>query len=398
MRSRSRFHPESAFPFVLLAWVCAQAQPSPAPTSGDAPCEDPPREAIQPDSSQPDSEGFHSLFNGSDFGGWWQNCRTHHSQGNRSGAVFRVDPARKAIYSTQRGSGAGGVLMTKARYRDYELEFDFWPGWDDDHALLNRADTLGKAYATTLSYLGGASMGGVWGESGLMNRDIRPFAFNSPDKITIPGRADPEGQSDWTRVTRGLKAAGEAFPCPESGCTQEDWGRLWNFGDWNQIRIQFRGGRDSADPIRARSWFRKPGAAEWVPLCVDTTLRMRIGAGYIGLRVHGGGEYGSPKGTWYRNIRWKPWVPAPSAALRPTAAPPRPVIRFEAAGRMLRIAPEGSTPVRGYHIFSLEGKPMAEQRGGVGALALSTAGWRRGVYFLRRDGGTYRDGTPFFIP
>src|SRR6185369_8549625 len=199
----------------------------------------------QPDLSRPDSEGFHSLFNGSDFSGWWQNCRTPHSQGNTSGGIFRVDTGRKAIYSTQRGSGAGGVLMTKSLFMDYELEFDFWPGWDNQDALLNRADTLGRAYATTLTYTGSASMGGVWGEGGLMNRDIRPFTFNTPDNINIPGRPDPAGQNDWTRITRSLKAAGEAFPCPDSGCTQEDWGRLWNFSDWNQIRILFVGGHDN---------------------------------------------------------------------------------------------------------------------------------------------------------
>src|SRR5690349_4516481 len=91
------------------------AQPSPAPADGDAPCSPEPS-GVPEGSSVPDmdAEGFMPLFNGRDFTGWWQNCGTSHSTLlPDSGAIFRVDTAMRALYTTQRGSASGGVLMSR---------------------------------------------------------------------------------------------------------------------------------------------------------------------------------------------------------------------------------------------------------------------------------------------
>jgi len=55
-----------------------------------------------------------------------------------------------------------------------------------------------------------------------------------------------------------------------------------------------------------KSWFKKPADNIWVPVIQDTTLAQVVPAGYIGLQVHGSGRFGGAKGTWYRNIRWRP--------------------------------------------------------------------------------------------
>ena len=390
----------SVFPILVITMVFVQAQPVPAPASGDAPCEERPREAVEPNLSQPDAEGFHSLFNGVDFNGWWLNCLSSHSSGTDTGGpIFRVDPQRKAIYSTQRGL-AGGVLMTKAKFMDYELVFDYWPDWGNEAALQHRTDTNGRAYNTTLSYMPGTSLGGVWGEAGLVSRDYRPFSFGADETtISIPGGGTGES-SNWTQITRSLKAAGEAFPCPETGCTQEDWRRLWDFDNWNQIRVIFRGGMDRNDPIHARSWFRKLGAMEWVPLSADTTLPMEIKPGYLGLMVHGNGRYGGPRGTWYRNFRWKPWTtPIPTAVQgAPVPASHRPAIRMDGARQGIRLTFADAVPGRDLYVFSLDGKSMAILRGIRGETFLSTAGWKRGVYLLRVDAGRRRDWAQFLFP
>lgn len=386
-------------PFLVLAPVLVRAQPVPAPATGDARCEEMPREDLEPNLSEPDSEGFRSLFNGVDLGGWWLNCRSSHSSGSTEGPIIRVDPERKAIYTTQRVV-AGGVLMTKAKFMDYEVVFDYWPDWGNDAALQNRTDSLGRAYNTTLSYLPGASLGGVWGEAGLLARDYRPFNFASAEStLSIPGNGNGES-SNWTTITRKLKAAGENVPCPETGCTQDDWRRLWNLDDWNQIRVVFRGGADRDDPIHARSWFRKPGAAEWVPLMVDTTVRMEMKPGYLGLMIHGGGRYGGPRGTWYRNIRWKPWTPPMPVAVRSASGPAsrRPGIRVDPARRGVRLTFAETALSRDVHVFSLEGKFIAERRGIRGEAFLGTAGWRRGLYLLRVDEGGRRDWAQFLLP
>jgi hypothetical protein len=376
-----------------------QAQPTPAPTSGDAPCEEWPREAVEPDLSHPDAEGFHSLFNGVDFSGWWLNCRSSHTSGaDTGGPIFRVDPDRKAIYSTQRGL-AGGVLMTRAKFMDYELAFDYWPDWGNEAALQHRTDTNGRAFNTTLGYMPNTSLGGAWGEAGLVGLDHRPFSFGADDTtISIPGGSS--GESNWTQITRKLKAAGETVPCPETGCTQEDWRRLWDFDNWNQIRVIFRGGKDPNDPIHARCWFRKPGDTEWVPLSADTNLVMEIKPGYLGLMVHGEGRYGGPRGTWYRNIRWKPWTkPLPTAVHgAPVPASQRTAIRMDNAQQGIRLTFAEGVPRRDLHVFALNGKSMARLPDIRGEAFLSTAGWQRGVYLLRVDAGGRHDWVQFLSP
>lgn len=383
---------------LILTPLGVQAQPFPAPASGDAPCGEYPRENVQLDMSRPDSEGFHSLFNGVDFSGWWLNCRSSHSQGD-TGPIFRVDPDRKALYSTQRGN-SGGVLMTKAKFGQYEIVFDYWPDWGNEAALQNRTDTSGRAYNTTLSYRPGTSLGGVWGEAGLFNRDFKPFAFGGDETtISIPGSGSGE-PSNWTRITRNLKAAGEKFPCPEAGCTQADWQLLWDFDNWNQIRVIFRGGMSPNDPIHARSWFRKLGATAWVPLGVDTTLPMEIKPGYIGLMVHGGGRYGGPRGTWYRNIRWKHWTPYGPDAIQglQTSAGHHPLIRVDGARHAVLITFADAVSSRDLLVLSLDGKSIAELRDIRGEALVNTVGWQSGVYLLRMETDGRREWARIFLP
>lgn len=290
---------------VALAAGSALAQPNP-PTTSDAPCASEPttEETV---SNTLDSEGYFSLFNGTDFTGWWQSCQTNHSSTNRTlGAVFRVDPALKAIYSTQRGS-SGGILMTKKKFGNYEIVFDYWPDFRNDGGIFHRTPPNGRCFQTVLDYIGGASLGGTWGEGGFTSRDYRPFSFGADESsLIIPGNnvGDP---SNWTTITQRMRASGQQFDCPMTGCTQADWRRLWDIDGWNQIRIQFYGGLTAANNrVRMKSFFRKMGATEWIPISADTSLMQVVEANYIGLQVHGGGRFSGPKGTWYRNIRWTP--------------------------------------------------------------------------------------------
>jgi hypothetical protein len=113
---------------------------------------------------------------------------------------------------------------------------------------------------------------------------------------------------NWTAVTKIIKASTEpGLPCPETGCTQEDWLLLWDADGWNELRIQFYGGLDTnAGPIRMKSWFKKPSASAWVPLLQDTTHMRILRANRIGLQVYGLDRFSGDRGTWYRNIRWRP--------------------------------------------------------------------------------------------
>lgn len=304
-----------------------------APSTPDAPCSPIPAGAAINDTvpSVPDAEGFYNLFDGSSFKGWWNSCLTGHSGGSSQGAVFRVDPEKKAIYSTQRG-GTGGVLMTRHKFTNYEIVFDFWPDFDNDGGLFNRTTADGNCYQTVLDYIGGGSLLGSWGEGGFTSMDYRPFSFQDTENdVSIPGNGNGES-SNWTKITAKLNPA--AYGCPATGCVQADWRRLWDANDWNQVTIKFYGGAAAnTGNIHMKSYFRKIGAAAWVPVVADTILKQVVPAGYIGLQVHGGGRFNGKNGTWYRNMKWRPLNDkgeplAPVVAARPLAAKTGPEFRI----------------------------------------------------------------------
>jgi hypothetical protein len=282
------------------------AQPTPAPTSGDAQCYSsvqnfPPGDTVV---STPDSQGFYSLFNGTDFTGWWLSGMTGHGGCGNGGAIFRVDQGQKAIYSTQRGS-TGGILMTKKKFEHYEIIFDFWPDFGNDGGLFNRTPANGSCFQTVLDYLSGASVGGTWGEAGppFGGRDFRPFTFSGNENTISVNSNQNYG---WTNFTN-RDPNRSAYGC-NTGCTASDWTRLWDVNNWNEFRIAFYGGTTNQNgPVRMKSWFRRLGVTNyWVPIIADTTVTTPLQANHIGFQVHGGGAFGAARGTWYRNIKWRP--------------------------------------------------------------------------------------------
>lgn len=323
---------------VGLVAGAVSAQPTPAPSSGDLLCS--PGGASPVDTSAaaqldtvvstPDADGFRSIFDGTSFKGWWQNCRSSHSSSDRvNGAIWRVDPERQAIYSTQRGSSTGGLLSTKKKYLHYEIIFETWAGFGNDAGFFHRNRVSGRCYQTVLDYLSGASLGGTWGEGGFPSRDHRPSAFSGNDStLTIPGNTG----YNWTTFTAGLRAAGRDFPCPVTGCTQASWREHWKMGSnpavtdgWNTIRIKFYGGtaktgqhltNPGADRVRMQSFFKSKSDTgtrvddiKWIPLWADSIAYSGAQVDSFGVpnpvafQVHGGGRFGAARGTWYRNIR-----------------------------------------------------------------------------------------------
>jgi hypothetical protein len=283
------------------------AQPTPAPTTGDAPCAPEPTGAAMVDTvvSTPDDSGYYNLFDGT-FKGWWHSCQTGHSQNSPLGGIFRLgtDGGKPAIYSTQRDGSIGGLLMTKKKFTNYEIVLDFWPDFMNDGGLFNRTPANGKCFQTVLDYYDGAAIGGTWGEAGYnapAGRDIRPFKFvGNENTISIPGGAD-----GWTAVTAKLNPT--SYGCPATGCVQDDYRRLWDQNGWNEFKIQFYGGYGgTSGNVHMKTWFRKSGATVWVPVFQDTTLNLTTPPGYLGLQIHGGNRFSGPRGTWYRGIKWRP--------------------------------------------------------------------------------------------
>jgi hypothetical protein len=139
--------------------------------------------------------------------------------------------------------------------------------------------------------------------------------------------------SDWTAITRKIKATTQPnLPCPATGCTQTDWRALWDFEGWNDFRIQFYGGTGpNAPTIAMKSWFKKPTSSIWVPLIQDNTLAQIVPDNRIGFLVHGNGRFNGPKGTWYRNIRWRALDDKGNALAKAAPPPAAGIVEQEAA-------------------------------------------------------------------
>ncbi len=283
------------------------AQPTPIPTTGDKLCSIDTSAANQIDTvaAPPivNSEGtYFSLFDGTTFKGWWQDCQSGHSSADRvNGAIWRISATNTAIYSTQRNGNTGGLLATHKKYANYEIVFDMWPTYGDDGGLFNRTSLTGAAYQTTLDYIGAGAFGGVWGEGGYTGRDIRPSAFNgNASTLTIPGNAGNIGWTAWSNAYPGGPAS---FGCSVGGCTQANWVTLWNTAGWNQVRIKFYGGMTAATKVHMDCFMRRSGATVWVPLWTDSLVHTDPPS-WIALQVHGGGRF--PGGNWYKNIMIRP--------------------------------------------------------------------------------------------
>jgi hypothetical protein len=373
-----------------LSAIAVRAQPTPAPATGDLACKT--EEQVDPADTvagTPDAEGFLSLFDGT-FKGWFQSCRTGHSGFNTAqGAIFRIGTAdgRPAIYSTERDL-AGGVLMTNAKFGNYEIRFQIWPDYNNEGGVFNRTPVNGRCFRTNLSYINGAGMGGSWGEGGFTSRDFRPFAFtNREDAITIPGNLGGE-KSNWTTITRKLKAATEPnLPCPDSGCTQADWLALWDRDGWNDFRVQFYGGTGpDAGILKMKSWFKKPSSGNWVPLLQDTTLQQIVLDNHIGFMVYGSGRFAAPKGTWYRDIRWRPLDDNGIPLSRPVSASDRGP-RGHAAARPFTATAFGLSGISetdySIQVTDAKGRLLEAFSGEAGAIDHAFATGARGLLFLK---------------
>lgn len=264
-----------------------------------------------------DAEGYTPLFDGASWKGLWQDCQSSHSSDKAKGAIWKIDPNQKAIFSTQRGS-SGGLLLTKKKYGNYEVMFDMWPSYGNDGGFFNRVTPNGVCYQTVMDYIQGAAMLGTWPEGGYQGSyDFRPELYSSPTdpkQISVEGNGnmnDPSkgthgGWGKWTAMEKPAylnMATAEEIGCAKTGCTAADWNRLWSFDGWNQIRIRFYGGTAAGTgKIHMQSFFRKAGATTWVPVWADSITKIDPPS-FIGLQVHGGGRFGGAKGNWYRNYK-----------------------------------------------------------------------------------------------
>ncbi len=173
--------------------------------------------------------GFKNISPGPHLQGWHISQVNHH--GN---TVWKVENG--VLTATQDRKDNGGIVLTDAKYKNFEVYLEMNPDFGCDSGLFLRSNEKGEAYQVMLDYLPGGNMGGIYGE-GLQG-------------------------------VRGVQA---------------DWEKHWKKGEWNRISARIEG---AAPHIQV--WMNGVQVTDWT----DTANHLPNGAedGMIAVQIHGGGR------------------------------------------------------------------------------------------------------------
>jgi hypothetical protein len=293
MKLSTTFWP--AVSLIIIALASADQPPISIPVV-NAPCQDGPKMVGgKPDTvaSAPDAEGFVSIFNGTDLTGWWEDCATHTTD-TKLGGVWIVDPSQKAIYSREEGQN-GDILVTNKKYDNYEIILDVWATFGNDGGVFNRVTTSGSCWQSTIDYIQGSSVGGSFNEKSWMpgvNLNDDPFLFG--------GGASNPSVTTWTTFTSTKNPT--SFGCSAAGCVSADFEKVWDLNGWNQFRVKFYDGLTAGTKVTMENFFRKAGAANWVPAYSKQEAQVTP-AGPVALQIHGAGRWKAGTYNMYRNIK-----------------------------------------------------------------------------------------------
>jgi len=196
----------------------------------------------QPGSLGPIPDGFTRLFNGQNLAGWHISLTNHHGRTSE----WRIDNTG-ALTATQSPPGEGGILLSDAVYRDFEVYLQIKPDWGCDGGLFLRSDPDGRAYQVLLDYLEKGNVGGIYGER-----------------------------------LENLKGA------------LADYQPHWKKDDWNTLRARIEG-----SPPRIQVWLNGHHVTDWR----DTETRRP--QGHIALQVHRGNRWVKGGFHRYRDIAVK---------------------------------------------------------------------------------------------
>ena len=177
--------------------------------------------------------------------GWHISQVNHH--GNTT--AWKVEDGVLSV--TQDRKDNGGILLTDAKYKDFEIYLELNPDYGCDSGLFLRSNEQGDAYQVMLDYLPGGNMGGIYGEG-----------------------------------LKGVKGA------------PADWEKHWKKGEWNTLRVRMEG---SAPHIQV--WMNGTQITDWT----DTANHLAGDAedGMIALQIHGGSRCTPDKYHRFRNIGMK---------------------------------------------------------------------------------------------
>ena len=327
---------------LLAAPAALFAQPQPPLTGANAACASGPTasDTLSRVDFPVDDSGFVKIFNGKNLKGWWEGCGSTHSNNDKiNGGIWLVDSNTGVLFSNQPTSRAGSVLMTNKSYGNYELIFDAWLSFGNDGGVFNRVTAAGSCYQSTMDYIQGSSVGGVYFEGGYngTTRNVDPFTFGA-NKATISIGTNSNSNNRLDTITKRFSNPAD-YGCNATGCVPANWTAMWDTGGWNQVRIKFFGtGASAANKVHNFMWIRKLGSPNWIPTVRDSVTQ-NTPAAPLGFQIHGGlSSWGNQNGHWYRNIKLRPLTDDGTPIIEPTS--------ISGQGARLKGAAAGSRDVR----------------------------------------------------
>jgi hypothetical protein len=218
-----------------------------------------------------DSSGFTSIFAGKSLTGWHVSAQSGHSgkSNHKSGGRWVVENG--AIVGSQDIPGNGGIILTDKPYGNFEVVLEMNNDFGPDSGLFLRSTEKGQAYQYMIDYHSAGNLAGIYGEGLSGGISLRNFDFT--DKVTE------------------IKEHECPFPLP---IKPADWPKLWQHGQWNELRARIVG-----NPPKITTWINGVRFMEFE----DRETR-HPDAGGIALQVHGGGD-GTKAFVRYRGIRVK---------------------------------------------------------------------------------------------
>lgn len=224
--------------------------------------------------AQAADDGYVSIFDGKTLDGWHVSAKSGHSRAskNTSGGGWKV--ADGAITGTQDIPGNGGIILTDAKYSEFEIVLEMNNDFGPDSGLFLRCTEDGKCYQGLIDFHPGGSLMGLYGEGLGGKPHLRFFNF---------GKTESE-----------ISLTPDRTPQPVA-MTPQQWKTFWKPDGWNEFKMRITG--DAKPTIT--TWINGIQIMTWT----ETEARLPV-QGHIGLQVHGGGNQVG-RFVRYRNIRIK---------------------------------------------------------------------------------------------
>ena len=225
-------------------------------------------------STRQGEDGFVAIFDGASLSGWHVSAKTGHSRASRHRTGGRWVVEDGAIVGSQDTPGNGGIIVTDAKYTDFEVKLEMNNDFGPDSGLFLRSTEDGKAWQAMIDYHAGGNLMGIYGEGLGGKPHVRNFSFKN--EVT---EIDPQPTGEPPTPLPVLPAA---------------WPYFWRHGEWNELRARIVG-----NPPHITTWINGVKIMEWR----ETEVR-HPAAGGIALQVHGGGDL-TKQFVRYRNIQVK---------------------------------------------------------------------------------------------